>query len=243
MKWIDGKVALQDSVSMPRPVTGKELRDGFPKDIEALTLGLIRVGANALRLGPLELIRFGPPRITSTSVQWPIEGGLLARSAGGRLRTELLHGRLVESLEGYQPMLPRPLYVLTQVPIHHLLTRLHLLRVRGRRPQPGPAADPSRRRAAAAIDAACCLSMAALIGRRRRRLPVLFGFAAGYHLACWTLSGVTLGGAVMKQRVVSVDGSNLTIGQALVRLALLPLAAVRMRDVHDEIAGTEVISD
>ena len=84
--------------------------------------------------------------------------------------------------------------------------------------------------------------MAALIGRGRRRLPVLIGFAAGYHLACWTISGVTLGGAVMRQRVVSVDGSKLTIGQALVRLALLPVAAARMRNVHDEIAGTEVIS-
>jgi uncharacterized RDD family membrane protein YckC len=73
-------------------------------------------------------------------------------------------------------------------------------------------------------------------------LPVLLGLAAGYHIACWTLSGVTLGGAVMKQRVVSVDGSKLTVGQALARLALLPLAAVRMRDVHDEIAGTDVIS-
>jgi uncharacterized RDD family membrane protein YckC len=83
--------------------------------------------------------------------------------------------------------------------------------------------------------------VAALIGRRRR-LPVVIGLAAGYHLACWTLSGVTLGGVVMKQRVVSVDGSKLTVGQALVRLALLPLAAVRRRDIHDEIAGTEVIS-
>jgi hypothetical protein len=46
----------------------------------------------------------------------------------------------------------------------------------------------------------------------------------------------------MKQRVAAVDGSRLTIGQALVRLALLPLAAVRMRQIHDEIAGTEVIT-
>jgi hypothetical protein len=227
---------------MPRPVTGKELRDSFAADIESLTFGLIRVHDNALRLGPLELIRFGRPRITATSVQWPIEGGLLARSAGGHLRTEVLYGRLVESLEGYKPMLPRPIYAVTQVPVHHLLTRLHLLRVRGRRPEPGRPSDRSRRIAAGAIDAAYCLSMAALIGRGRRRLPVLIGFAAGYHLACWTISGVTLGGAVMRQRVVSVDGSKLTVGQALVRLALLPVAAARMRNVHDEIAGSEVIS-
>jgi uncharacterized RDD family membrane protein YckC len=85
--------------------------------------------------------------------------------------------------------------------------------------------------------------MAAVIGRRRPRLPVVLGIAAGYHLACWSLSGVTLGGAVMKQRVIAVDGSKLSLGQALVRLALLPVAAARTSNVHDEIAGTEVISN
>jgi hypothetical protein len=234
-------VAIEDSVAMPTPITGKTMRDSFPADMEALTFGLIRVDDNALRLGPLELIRFGRPRITRTSVQWPIEGGLLARSPGGHLRIELIDDRLVESLDGYRPILPRPIYALTQVPIHHLLTRLHLLRVRGRRPEPGPPADRSRRIAAAAIDAGLCMSMAAIIGRRRR-LPALLGIAAGYHVACWSLSGVTLGGAVMKQRVVAVDGSKVSIGQALVRLALLPLAAVRMRAVHDDIAGTEVVT-
>jgi hypothetical protein len=234
-------VAVEDSVAMPIPITGKTMRDSFPTDMEALTFGLIRVDDNALRLGPLELIRFGRPRITRTSVQWPIEGGLLARSPGGHLRIELIDDRLVESLDGYRPILPRPIYALTQVPIHHLLTRLHLLRVRGRRPEPGPPADRSRRIAAAAIDAGLCMSMAAIIGRRRR-LPALLGIAAGYHVACWSLSGVTLGGAVMKQRVVAVDGSKVSIGQALVRLALLPLAAVRLRDVHDDIAGTEVVT-
>jgi hypothetical protein len=242
MKWIGGRVAIVDSVSMPKPVTGKTLRDSFASDIEALTFGLIRVRDNTLRLGPLELIRFGRPRITPTSVQWPIEGGLLARSGGGRLRIELLYGRLVESVDGYRPMLPRPIYALTQLPIHHVLTRLHLLRVRGREPQPGPPADRAGRIAAAAIDFALCVSAAAIVGRGRRRLPMLLGIAAGYHVACWSTSGITIGGAVMKQRVAAVDGSRLTIGQALVRLVLLPLAAVRMHQIHDEIAGTEVIT-
>ena len=226
---------------MPTPITGKALRDSFQADMEALTFGLIRAQDNTLRLGPLELIRFGRPRITPTSVQWPIEGGLLARSRGGHLRIEHLYGRLVESLDGYRPLLPRPIYVLTQVPIHHLLTRLHLLRVRGREPEPGPPAARSRRIAAAAIDAGVCISLAAIIGRRRSRLPVLLGIAAGYHIACWSVAGVTLGGAVMKQRVVAVDGSKVSVGQALARLVLLPLAAVRMRDLHDEFAGTEVV--
>jgi hypothetical protein len=47
----------------------------------------------------------------------------------------------------------------------------------------------------------------------------------------------------MKQRVVTVDGSGLSPGQAMVRLALLPVAAARRRSVHDEIAGTDVIAD
>jgi hypothetical protein len=236
-------VSIEDSVAMPAAITGKALRDSFPADIECLTLGLIRMRNGSLKLGPLELIRFGRPRITKSSVQWPIEGGLLARGPGGHLRIELLYGRLVESLDGYRPMLPRTIYALTQVPVHHLLTRLHLLRARGRTPLPGPPADRSRRVAAAAVDAGLCLSMAAIIGRRRLRLPVLVGVAAGYHVACWSLSGVTLGGAVMRQRVVAVDGSKASLGQALVRLAMLPLAAARMSNVHDEIAGTEVITN
>jgi uncharacterized RDD family membrane protein YckC len=139
-------------------------------------------------------------------------------------------------------MLPRLIYVLTQLPIHHLWTRLHLLRVRGRLPAPGPPADPSRRFAAGAIDVAVCTALAIAIGRRRP-IPALLGIAAGYHVACWSVSGRTLGGAVMNQRVVAADGSKVTIGQAMVRLISLPVAAVRMRNVHDEIAGTDVVSD
>jgi len=158
------------------------------------------------------------------------------------LRFELLYGRLVASVDGYRPALPRFLYVLTQLPIHHLWTRLHLLRVRGREPEPGRPADPSRRAAAAAIDAAVCIALTMALGRRQR-IPLLLGITAGYHVACWKLSGRTLGGKVMGQRVVAVDGSELTLGQAMVRLAAIPISAVRMRNTHDEIAGTAVITD
>jgi hypothetical protein len=40
-----------------------------------------------------------------------------------------------------------------------------------------------------------------------------------------------------------VDGSGLSAGQAAVRLAALPVAALRRRNVHDEIAGTDVVAD
>ena len=227
---------------MPNPVTGKALRDSYWEDIPALTLRLLRAEDNSVRLGPIELIRFGRPKITKTSVQWPIEGGLLARAPGGRLRFERLYGRLVSSVEGYQPVLPRFLYMLTQLQVHHLWTRLHLLRVRGRQPAPGVPADPSKRLAAAAIDAGVCIAVATAIGRRRR-IPVLIGVVAGYHVACWTMGGRTLGGAIMKQRVVAVDGSGVSSGQAVARLAMLPIAAVVRRNYHDELAGTEVIAD
>ena len=242
VRWTDGRVAIDDSVAMPHAITGKALKDRYWDDISALTLGLVRARANSMWLGPLELIRFGRPKLTPNSVQWPIEGGLLARAPGGRLRIERLHGRLVASVEGYRPMLPRPIYALTQLPIHHLWTRLHLLQTRGRKPAPGMPADPGRRLAAAAIDLGLCVVLTAVIGRRRR-VPVLIGVATGYHLACWTFSGRTHGGALLKQRVVSVDGSGLSAGQAIVRLALLPVALVRRRGVHDEIAGTDVVAD
>jgi len=69
------------------------------------------------------------------------------------------------------------------------------------------------------------------------------GITAGYHIACWTISGRTIGGALTRQRVVAVDGSRVSVGQAVIRLLALPFAVARVRALHDEIAGTEVISD
>jgi hypothetical protein len=240
MRWRNDTVATEDSVAMPNAVSGRTLRDAFWTDIQALTLGLIHRRDDSLRLGPLELIRLGPAKVTRAGVQWPIEGGLLTRAPGGRLRFERLYGRLVASLDGYEPALPRLLYVLTQLPVHKLWTRLHLLRVRGREPRPGVSALPSRRLAAAAIDAALCIGISALVGRRRR-IPVLLGVAAGYHVACWTISGTTLGGTLMHQRVVAGDGSNVSAAQAVLRLAAMPFRVMR-RDIHDEIAGTDVVA-
>jgi hypothetical protein len=227
---------------MPNAVTGKALEKSYWTDIQDLTLGLVRAQNNSLRLGQVELIRFGRPKVTRTSVQWPIEGGFLTRSPGGHLRFDAQYGRLIASVDGYQPMLPRFLYVLAQGPVHHLLTRLHLLRVRGRLPATGMPADPSRRLTAAAIDIGFCVALAGVIGRRRR-VPLQVGITACYHVACWTLSGRTLGGALTKQRVVSVDGSGVSAGQAIVRLVSLPLALMRGRNAHDEIAGTDVVAD
>jgi uncharacterized RDD family membrane protein YckC len=71
---------------------------------------------------------------------------------------------------------------------------------------------------------------------------MLLGIAAAYHVACWSLSGRTLGGLVVGQRVIATDGSRPTVEQAIVRLLTMPLGWFR-RPIHDELAGTEVIVD
>jgi hypothetical protein len=43
--------------------------------------------------------------------------------------------------------------------------------------------------------------------------------------------------------VVAVDGSRPTVMQSAFRLLALPLAWLARRPVHDELAGTEVITD
>ena len=141
------------------------LRDSFLPGISALTLGLVRAGDDSLRLGPFELLRFGPARVSRTAVEWPIDGGLLAGAPGGSWRLHSSGGRLVASVDGYRPRLPAAVYSVTQLPLHHLLTRLHLLRLRGRDPAPGVTATSSDRWRAAAVDLAFCASLAGLAGR------------------------------------------------------------------------------
>jgi hypothetical protein len=241
MRWAGGRVTVEDSVAISRAVTGKEIRDRYLIDIRKLTLGLTRMEGTSLRLGPLELLRFGRPKVTRARVDWPIEGGLAAGAPGGRFTIAATGGHLVATLDGYRPRVPVLVYAFTQLQIHHLITRLHLLRVRGRQPSPGMPAEPATRLAAGAIDAVACGALALFAGRGRR-LRAFIGVAAGYHVACWSVSGRTFGGAVMGQRVVAVDGSKPSPGQAALRFVTLPLAAFRMNAVHDEIACTEVVT-
>jgi len=103
-------------------------------------------------------------------------------------------------------------------------------------------ASPTGRFAAGAIDVGLCAALGLFAGKGRR-LPAFVGITAAYHVACWSSSGRTVGGLVARQRVVSVDGSRVSVGQSFIRLLALPLAALHMRAVHDEIAGTEVTAD
>ena len=241
LRVTDGQVSVEDSAGSQRTVTGSQLRDAYLEGIQALTYGLVRARGSSLYLGPFELLRFGKATVTRSAVEWPIEGGTMARAAGGHLRIEASESRLVASVEGYRPLLPLPLYAVTQLPIHHVLMRLFLLRVRGREPIPGVPASIRDRRRAAAVDVAFCITLASLFGRRPRP-KVLLGTAAAYHVVCWSISGSTLGGLVVGQRVIAVDGSRPTVAPAVVRLLTLPMAWIRRRPIHDELAGTDVVT-
>jgi hypothetical protein len=242
LRVTDGRVAVEDSVAIERATTGRELRESYLEDVQKLSAGLIRVRGSALYVGPIELLRFGKANVTRHAVEWPIEGGIVARAAGGRFRIAAVGGRLVASVEGYRPLLPLPLYRVTQLPIHHLLIRLHLLRVRGREPLPGVAASSQDRWRAAMVDLTLCVALTGLISKRPR-VRALLGVAAAYHVTCWSTSGRTLGGLVMRQRVVAVDGSRPAVGQSVVRLLALPFGWIRGRPVQDDAACTAVVKD
>lgn len=241
VRWDEARVSTADSVAAPSAPSGAELRDAYIDAVRDLTFGLVKWRDNSLELGPLELLRFGTPKVGKSAVEWPIEGGLLAGGPGGRWRIEAKHGRVQASLDGWVPRLPRPLYVPTHLQVHLLFTRLLLLRLRGREPAPRPRATDQERFNAAAVDVAFCLTIAGLGGRRRVRRLVTA--AAIYHVVCWSITGRTLGGLVMRQRVVGVDGSRVTPAQALFRLALLPASWLMRRPIHDELAATDVVRD
>ena len=240
--WNDGRVSIQASVAVSTQLTGAALRNSYGESIRGLTLGLLQLRDDTLRVGPVVLLRFGRPKVTRSAVDWPIEGGLLAGAPGGHWRLQASAGQVEASLSGYRPALPRPLYVLSHLQVHELFTRLYLLHLRGREPAPRKPAQAQDRFRAAAVDLAFCLTLARLAGRRR--FGKTLALAAMYHVACWsTCDGRTLGGLVMRQRVVAVDGSRLTPTQSLLRLVVLPASWLTRRPVHDELAATEVIQD
>lgn len=225
-------VASDDRVQSAAPPNAARIRNHFTRDISRLTLGIVQGRTDGFYIGPAPLITLGPPESANgTGVRWPITGGLLTRRPGGEVGFEWEDGRLRGYVTGYAPSLPRWLYGVTQRLVHREITRLYLLRTRGRDPLPSPPPPANRRLAAVAIDLGLCWFVAQ--GRLRR----FAGVAAGYHIAAWTLAGRTLGGALLDQRLISVDGSPVTIGQALARLLLVPVGRAR----QDEVAGTAVI--
>lgn len=235
------RIRVEVWLSAPLRPPAAELRDTFFAAIGRLTLGVVRGEPWRLKIGPLTLFEFGQPEPRPAGWAWPIGGGVLARRPGGWFAIEWRNGRLVSTVHGYVPWLPLPLYRAAQLPVHRLLTRLFLLLLRGRVPPPGVPAGPAQRLLAAATDLGVCSAAALMLGRGRRRLATFLGLAIAYHLAAWSTTGATLGGALLGQRVVSVDGGRPRLVQAVVRMAALPLALMRLRAVHDEAALTEVV--
>ena len=215
---------MSDSVLAPVEPDRAALRDRFFADARHWSLGLLRGRRWRLTFGPFTVLSFGEPQPTPGGWSWQIQGGWLASEPGGRLSIRCGDGRLTATVEGYRPLLPAPLYGLLQVPLHHLTTRLFLLRLRGRTPAPGPAAPLQRRALASAIDAAACL----LLGRLRpRRVLAVAGI---YHVAFWSLTGQTPGERAAGIRLLALDGSRPTPAQAAVRLL-----------AGDGLAATEMI--
>lgn len=239
--WQDGRVSTGASISVGHAISGASLRAAYASAVKDVTFGLGELRDNAMRIGPLTLLRFGAPKVTRYAVEWPIESGLLAGAAGGTLHVRSSRGVVEATVIGYRPRLPRALYAISQLQVHKLFTRLYLLRLRGTDPPLGAIAREPDRFRAGTIDAALCVSIAGFTGRRRVRRALLI--AAVYHVACWSLFGRTFGGAVMRQRVVAWDGSKVTPAQALFRLALVPASWLTGKPMHDQLAATTVVND
>jgi RDD family len=235
-----GPIHTEDRVGSPVEPDSDRLRDSFFRAIRALTLGFVRGERWRISLGPVTLHEFGEPESTQYGWRWRIGRGLLGARPGGTLSYEWREGELMATVDGYWPALPRRLYRATQLPLHHLVTRLFLLQLRGRVPPPGIPGGPAQRLSAAALDVVLC-GAAALLVPRRRRLKAFPILAVGYHLAAWSLTGTTLGGRVLGLRVVSIDGGPVSPTQAVVRLLALPASLVRFQALHDRVALTEVV--
>jgi hypothetical protein len=224
------------------PPPADELRDALFPALSRLTLGLVGWRPWELHLGPLQLLRFGPPQAVPNGWAWPIEGGLLAAQPGGSTGVASRPGEIGAFMKDYRPRLPGILYRVTQLRVHRLLSRIFLLQQRGRQPPPGMPAPPALRLAAAAIDLAVCAAAAQALPRRRRVAGGLL-LTAIYHVGWWSLGGRTVGARLLGLRVASLDGAKLSPGQALLRLLAVPGAILTLRAGHDELAGTEVIAD
>jgi RDD family len=231
---------VEDRVSAPREPDRDRMRDSFFVTLSKLTLGLVRGQPWRVRAGPITLHEFGEPAPTSSGWCWPIRGGLLTSRPGGYLSFQWRDGHLLSIVDGYWPSLPRPLYNATQLQLHHLITRLFLLQLRGRVPPPGVPGGPAQRLAAATLDLAACSALTLALPRRRR-LPAWLALVAGYHAAAWSIFGQTLGGKALGLRVVAIDGGRVTPVQAVLRLLGLPAGLARFRAVHDQLALTEVV--
>ena len=71
VSWDGGRVSIRASVQVPRAITGAKLRDSYIEAIKTQTLGLARFRDGSIMLGPLTLLRFGPPKVTRNAERSP----------------------------------------------------------------------------------------------------------------------------------------------------------------------------
>src|SRR5690348_6546083 len=103
VSWHGGRVSTTASISVGHAVAGTALRDAYGAAVRQLTFGLAQLRDDAVKIGPIPLLRFGAPKVTRYAVEWPIEGGLLAGSAGGAWRVQSSKGVVTASVTGYRP--------------------------------------------------------------------------------------------------------------------------------------------
>jgi hypothetical protein len=152
----DGAVESEQRVALEKPAVefsergGERLGGVYWREVERLTCGLVRArnrsGSIELRLlgrGP-SLLRFGAPTIeaapTLVTCRYPIEGGLLARRAGGEITFAQKGGSqavLRSTIRGFFPSLASrggpdwtgALYNRVQSRIHVLVSRHYFARL------------------------------------------------------------------------------------------------------------------
>lgn len=214
-----------DRVWSPSPPPAELLLEANFGLIGRATLGLVRGSHWRLRLGPLRLLEFDSPIAVEGGYSWRITGGQLARHPGGCLRIRWLGGQIVHEVEAFAPRLPGPVYRLTQLPLHHLVTRLILLRITTA-PRPGPPPSVGALAGAGLLDAGVsAIATLGLPGRWRiALLPVIWIL---YTTVAWAGFGRTGGQRLLGIRLLARDGSRPTPAQAVIRMLALPYRCLR----------------
>lgn len=119
------------------------LAGGYLRSLDALPLLALAVHPGGACVGPsfapcrLALLRFAPPYLAAArggrEIRYPILGGLLVRAPGGHfaagIAPEGARARVWIDVVAFRPRLGLgPLYVLTQVQVHRLVTTAYLRR-------------------------------------------------------------------------------------------------------------------
>lgn len=138
----DGAIRSDERVTASRAVTAateagaRLLGDRYWLTVRRSSFGLVRLcathGGSVLRLAGAPLLRFAPAELTADAndvrCSFPIQGGLLARRAGGMLvLSQSADGELRAALTGFRPRLSARPYDRIQRRIHVAISRRFFL--------------------------------------------------------------------------------------------------------------------